>query len=149
MTYNKLNFVKITNPMKNQTIISALLILFCFLFSSYRGYSKETVTACPDSIIVIDPIPGQDPDPERPRSEGVPILASYESALSSLLLSFTRSLGEIEVDVLNSTNGGFCSYNIDTQYLYAIIPINLGSGHYILTFTLPSGQQYQGEFNKP
>lgn len=133
--------------MKNQSIISALLILLCFFFSTYRGYSKETVSACPDSIIVIDPIPGQDPDPERPRSEGVPILASYESVLSSLLLSFTRNLGEIEVEVLNSTTGGFCSDFIDTRYLYAVIPITFGSGHYIITFTLPSGQQYQGEFN--
>lgn len=135
--------------MKKQTKQSILLILLCFSLASVNGYSRGTVSTCSDSTIVINPIPAQDPGPERPRSESAPIIASYESVLSSILLYFTRNIGEIEVDVLNSTNGGFCSYNIDTQFLYAIIPINLGSGHYILTFTLPSGQQYQGEFNKP
>lgn len=100
-----------------------------------------------DSIIVINPYPLPNNPPKTPSN--VPISASYETITSSVILWFSQSMGVIGVDVLNSTNGGFCSYNIDTQYLYAIIPINLGSGHYILTFTLPSGQQYQGEFNKP
>ena len=31
--------------------------------------------------------------------------------------------------------------------LSATVPITMGPGHYIILFTLPSGQQYAGEFN--
>jgi hypothetical protein len=52
-----------------------------------------------------------------------------------IILYFSSNLGEIEVEV------------IDTQFLPAIVPISGGPGHYIITFSLPSGQQYQGEFD--
>ncbi|MBR1927031.1 MAG: hypothetical protein IJ840_04685 [Bacteroidales bacterium] len=35
----------------------------------------------------------------------------------------------------------------DTRYLSATIPITMGSGHYVLLFTLPSGKRYIGEFD--
>ena len=113
------------------------------------GFVTEP-TACliskPDSIIVLDPfpIPGND----IPRSPTVvPISASYEPLLSSVLLTFTSNLGEIEVEITNTTSGGYVSGTIDTQYLSSMIPISMGSGHYILLFTLPSGRQYIGEFD--
>ncbi|MBQ5979090.1 MAG: DUF3244 domain-containing protein [Bacteroidales bacterium] len=97
---------------------------------------------------MISPIPSNTPDPPIPRSPAiVPISASYDSVLASVSLSFSYNLGEIEVEVLNSTTGGYSSLSVDTQFLYAVIPITLGSGHYIITFTLPSGRQYGGEFD--
>ena len=52
-----------------------------------------------------------------------------------IILYFSSNLGDIEVEA------------IDTQFLPAIVPISGWPGHYIITFTLPSGQQYQGEFD--
>ena len=52
-----------------------------------------------------------------------------------IILYFSSNLGDIEVEA------------IDTQFLSAIVPVTGGPGHYIITFTLPSGQQYQGEFD--
>lgn len=101
-----------------------------------------------DTAIVILPTPGTNPGPDGPRSPAfIPISAYYDSSVSSVLLSFKSNLGEIEVEVLNSSTGGYSSTFVDTQFLYSAIPITLGSGHYIITFTLPSGQQYQGEFD--
>ncbi len=77
----------------------------------------------------------------------VPISASYEAMLSTLFLTFTSNLGEIEVEVMNTTTGGYDSGTIDTQFLYATVPITMGPGHYIILFTLPSGQRYKGEFD--
>ena len=55
---------------------------------------------------MIDPFPI--PDPNIPRSPAlVPISASYEPLLSSIILSFTSNLGVTEVDVLNTTTGGY------------------------------------------
>ena len=98
-------------------------------------------------VIVIDPLPGLNPGHGPKSPPVVPISADYDSMLSSVFLSFTSNLGEIEVEVLNTTTGGYVSDFVDTQFLYATIPITMGLGHYILLFTLPSGRQYKGEFD--
>ena len=124
------------------SIILSLIIL--------SGLSNEIVakdcSVIADTVIVINPfpIPGND----IPRSPAlVPISAQYMSLLSTVILTFTSNLGEIEVEITNTTSGGYASGTIDTQYLSSIIPISMGPGHYILLFTLPSGRQYIGEFD--
>lgn len=100
-----------------------------------------------DTVIVIAPLPGPIPGgiPHSPTL--VPISVSYESSLSVLTIMFHFNLGEVEIDVLNVTTGGYYSGIVDSQYLSSILPITMGPGHYIITFTLSSGQQYQGEFD--
>ena len=103
---------------------------------------------CGDSSIVITPIIGGGSEGSGPRTpEIVPISASYNSFFSSVFLYFSSNLGEIEVEVLNITHGYYDFGYIQTWPLSAIIPISGGPGHYIITFTLPSWQQYQGEFD--
>ena len=77
----------------------------------------------------------------------VPISASYERLISSVILAFNSNLGEIEVEVVNTTTGGYDAGTIDTRLLYATVPITMGPGHYLIIFTLPSGRQYKGEFD--
>ena len=67
--------------------------------------------------------------------------------LSMVFLTFTFNLGEIEVEVMNATTGGYDTGTIDSQFLFATVPITLGPGHYFILFTLPSGRQYKGEFD--
>ena len=67
--------------------------------------------------------------------------------LSSVLLTFTSNLGEIEIEEMNTTIGGYASGTIDSQFHYATIPITGGSGHYLIIVTLPSGRKYGGEFD--
>lgn len=131
--------------MQVKRIITLLIIAVSLL--CYQSPLKAMNYAA-DTAIVILPTPGTNPGPDGPRSPAfIPISAYYDSLVSSVLLSFRSNLGEIEVEVLNSTTGGYSYTLIDTQFLYSVIPITLGSGHYIIIFTLPSGQQYQGEFN--
>ena len=131
--------------MQVKRIITLLIIAVSLL--CYQSPLKAMNYAA-DTAIVILPTPGTNPGPDGPRSPAfIPISAYYDSLVSSVLLSFRSNLGEIEVEVLNPTTGGYSYTLIDTQFLYSVIPITLGSGHYIIIFTLPSGQQYQGEFN--
>ena len=121
-----------------------LMPSFTFPASSF---AREGIVSDGDTTIIINPFPEIDPG-GRPRSTVVvPISASYISMMTSVVLSFTTNLGEIEVEVLNTTTGGYVSDFVDTQFLYATIPITMGPGHYILLFTLPSGQRYRGEFD--
>ena len=125
-----------------------LFVIVSVLFVPFKVRSENVRISSSDTVIVINPIPEQGPEPNGPRSPAlIPISAYYDSSMSSVLLSFRSNLGEIEVEVLNSTTGGYSSLSADTQFLYAVIPITLGSGHYIITFTLPSGRQYGGEFD--
>ena len=132
---------------KHSLVVLLLCFIQCSLFSKETTLFIEDLICCSDTAIVIDPLPGVSPV-TGPRSPAlIPIVAYYDSSVSSVLLSFKSNLGVIEVEVLNSTTGGYSSIFVDTQFLYSVIPITLGSGHYIIIFTLPSGQQYQGEFD--
>ena len=128
-----------------------ILFLLALLISVNQGISYancSTMCCKEDSSIVISPIPSNNPDPPIPRTPVfVPITASYDTMLTSVSLFFTHNLGEIEIEVLNSTTGGYDSGIVDSQYLSAIIPITMGFGHYIIIITLHTGQQFCGEFN--
>ena len=132
---------------KYYLVVLLLLTIPSSLFALDFTISFDKETCCPDSSIVIDPLPGVSPVNGPRSSVIIPITASYESVLSCVILSFSYNLGQIVVEIMNTTAGGDTSYIIDTQFLSAIIPVNFGIGHYILTFTLPSGQQYRGEFD--
>lgn len=127
-------------------IVTLLLLPIFFLFPENNLSARDITRSCADSVINVIPFPN--PNPNIPRSSAdVPISASYESLITSVILSFNQNLGEIEVEVLNTFTGYYDSGYINTLFLSAIIPITGGPGHYIITFTLPSGQQYQGEFD--
>ncbi len=84
--------------------ILSIPIIFLIWSINCKTANASTLTTCSaDSIIVIEPIPTQYPDTNVPRSPAlVPISASYEAMLSTLFLTFTSNLGEIEVEVLNT-----------------------------------------------
>ncbi len=126
------------------------LFLFSFLcanvcFGATAAHHSKIESA--DSVIVIDPFPGTVPRPGPKMPALVPISVSLESLISTLFMTFTSNLGEIEVEVMNTTTGDYISEMIDTQFLSAIVPITMGPGHYLILFTLPSGRQYKGEFD--
>lgn len=124
-----------------------ILISVIFIISLENNcYAIPVTTFSADSTITIIPFPISNPTPPKAPAV-VPISASYESILTSVILAFSYDLGEIEVEVLNTISGFFNSGFIDTQFLSAVIPISGGPGHYIITFTLLSGQQYCGEFD--
>ena len=131
---------------RKRAAISILTFLTALLFSAAQTSAKK-VPVVADTVIVVKPFPGYLPGHGPKAPALVPISAHYMSLLSTVILTFTSNLGEIEVEITNTTSGGYVSGTIDTQYLSSMIPISMGSGHYILLFTLPSGRQYIGEFD--
>lgn len=127
--------------------IVLLFISFIFVNNSI-SLAKDSIRSMADSSIVISPIPGNNPHPPIPRSPSiVPISASYEASTASVILYFSHNLGEIEIEVLNTITGYYNYSVVDTLNMSAIISLNGGSGHYVIIFTLPSGQQYIGELD--
>lgn len=123
-----------------------LISVIFFISLENNTYAFPVTVFSADSTITIIPFPISNPTPPKAPAI-VPIFASYESMLTSLILAFSHDLGEIEVEVLNTISGYYNYGFVDTQFLSAVIPISGGPGHYIITFTLLSGQQYRGEFD--
>ncbi len=87
-------------------------------FAAISSWSPSAKYAA-DSAIVISPITDLDSGSHGPRAPMiVPISASYERLISSVILAFNSNLGEIEVEVVNTTTGGYDAGTIDTQLLY-------------------------------
>ena len=126
------------------------LLLLSLLFSTQVCFGATSLPKngeVTDSVIFIEPFPGSNPGSGPRIPAFIPISASFDASLSTLFLTFTSNLGEIEVEVMNTTTGGYDSDTVDTQFLYAAVPITMGPGHYLILFTLPSGQRYKGELD--
>ena len=129
--------------MKNKSLLFVLVFAIATTLPAIESHAMQSAA---DTAIVINPFPGFEPGTGGPKAP-VPVSASYEPFLSSVVLSFSQNLGVIEVEVFNTSNGYYDSDFVNTLFLSAVIPICGGPGHYIITFTLPSGQQYGGEFD--
>ena len=92
-------------------------------------------------------------------TDGVPIALKESTGLSGLdksnsiiatlndnvlIVVFTENLGEVDVEI-TTTTGGYVQANscLTPNGLMFYIPL---AGDYIVTFTLPNGDEYYGEF---
>ena len=62
----------------------------------------------------------------------------------SLTVVFTENLGNVQVEVTDSTGGTVDYWDIWTPNGYIVYIYDTGS--YVVTFTLPNGDEYYGEF---
>lgn len=61
-----------------------------------------------------------------------------------LTVIFTEDLGQVAIEVTSSTSGVLQTYWVHTpEGIQTYLP---NTGDYIVTFTLPSGDEYYGEF---
>jgi hypothetical protein len=60
---------------------------------------------------------------------------------------FSENLGEIDVTLEEAYEGIILQTSIETASLSAVIPFAGGPGDYTITFSLPSGKVYYGEFH--
>ncbi len=79
-------------------------------------------------------------------SARIPIKVSYVSFISALSITFMNTLGEVEVNVTNHSTGDYLSGTLDANAGTAILPISGDEGFYTVTFILPDGKEYYGEF---
>ena len=96
---------------------------------------------------------------ENEKGEGIPLIlkekglpgsadkgASINSSISGhiLTVAFTESLGEVAVEVETISGGNVqCLSTITPNGIQFYIP---NAGDYMVTFTLPNGDEYYGEF---
>ena len=76
----------------------------------------------------------------------IPIKVSYVSFISALNITFINNLGEVGVNVTNHSTGDYLGGTLDASAGTAILPISGDEGFYTVTFILPNGTEYYGEF---
>ena len=76
-----------------------------------------------------------------------PVDGMYHPSTCIVEIWFTYDMGEVSIEVKNTTTG--VSYNsvFDTQYLNTWIITSGSQGHYTVTVSLSSGIQYLGEYD--
>jgi hypothetical protein len=78
--------------------------------------------------------------------QGMPKGSSIQASINGHILTviFTENLGQVQVEITTAT-GGYVQADscITPNGLQFYIPI---AGDYIVTFTLPNGDEYYGEF---
>jgi hypothetical protein len=61
-----------------------------------------------------------------------------------LTVVFTENLGQVVMEIASTTGGVLQTYWANTpEGLQAYLPL---TGNYVITFTLPNGDEYYGEF---
>lgn len=78
----------------------------------------------------------------------IPIEAYYDGNMSSIVISFTRNLGDVDVLVTNMGAGEFIETTINAAHAPAVIPVSGADGLYTIDFILPTGASYFGSFEK-
>jgi len=120
--------------------LKQLLLLCCILLSAKLGYPSEVKNHEQNddgvSIIIIANIPFNGTD------KSGSINASIEGHY--LTLVFTQDLGQVAIEIATAAGAAIdCTSTITPNGLQFYIP---NAGDYIVTFTLPNGDEYYGEF---
>lgn len=124
--------------MKRKKLFLTLVVIFATLFSAQGALMFD-----PEDIDV-KPLPPPSTDPPRSLSFN-PFYAQLDG--TCLLLGSTSSCGEVTV-LLVSTAGDYYPVIFDTEDGEITIPISGNTGHYVITLTDGSGNQFYGEFTR-
>lgn len=118
-------------------VVSAMLVL---LPVAVFGGSQSVK----DGGILIHHIP--DTPPENPRGiSDVVIEASYDTILSCVFVSLSNAGNSVMVEITNSTTGEYEQHYIPGNGS-SILPITCNAGVWTISFTLSSGDYYEGSF---
>ena len=120
--------------------VTKLVLMLCFILSGafcYAGGAARTENEKGEGAVLII---------QKAQHGGVDKSSSIVATLYDHVLSvaFTENLGEVSVEVATAQG-------ISVQYTFTPTPNGLqiyipNAGNYIVTFTLPNGDEYYGEF---
>lgn len=128
--------------MRKNVIILCCMVLIGLLTAPRPLFaSRVSDDATPITIRKGNTLPGG-----APRTPTVlPFSAYYDSVSESIVAVFLFDCGDSTVTIMNSSNGEVEAYSfraVNSVYL----PISGSAGLWQVTFTLASGEEYEGEF---
>ena len=132
-----------TNKCMKSVLKFGLFIILAVLFISPQTDARTQQDGPEVVPIVIVDKPGK---PIMRTPETIPITATYRSSFSAICVRFNSNLGDVDIDVMNSSTGDMWSWTVVGGNIMAVLPISGDNGMYTITFTLANGDEYEGEF---
>jgi len=100
-----------------------------------------------DDEIIFIKTKGGDENGGGPRSNGTEhILAGYSAATHLVSVLFQTNLGIVNIDIENEDTGELSTYMVNSAVVNHSFIISGDSGYWSITFTLPDGAEYVGEW---
>lgn len=122
--------------MRHAKIKKIVLLLGFFLSVAWCGANERNVTDGNSHIQI-----------KQSHVQGIPKGSTIEASINghTLVVTFSENIGQVAVEV--TTNAG-----VPVEGISAITPTGVMfyiplAGDYIVTFTLPNGDEYYGEFS--
>ena len=128
--------------------------LLLIVLSFFLGVSLELTTNAftitnSDQNIVITPVKTDDSENDYARAPVLlPVSSFYQSMTSSIILNYRFDVGDVNVEIKNSFNGDYYTYNVDSSEGFSMLQIQGEEGFYEIVITLQSGAKYIGHFEK-
>ncbi len=112
-----------------------ILLIYLFLPTTWVGAVGTNICDVYSSITI-----------NEAKVQGVPQTSTIQASINghSLTVVFTENLGNVQIEVTDSTGGTVDYWDIWTPNGYIAYLYDTGS--YVVTFTLPNGDDYYGEF---
>lgn len=126
--------------MKKLIVILLMLSIGWQGFYAFADGDKEPKTMSDPITIVYLPadIPG------APRSV-VPLECEYDFVTKSIMVTFFYDMGYVDVVLQNNFTGEYISATLNSADGYSVIPFNVPSGYYTITFRV-FGDTFYGVF---
>mgnify|MGYP002624820047 CR=1 FL=1 len=135
---------------KNRRVMKHML--FLIILAMLNGIScmasdAAPVAECDTSTIILSGGSGMGGGNRSPQA--VPFGASLYSvrAQTIILVTFITDLGTVDVEITNHTTGDYLQGELNAVPGTQSIPISGTPGWYTITFILPDGRIYEGEFD--
>ena len=126
-------------------------ILILIILAMLNGFSclasgVAPIAVCDSSTVLLSGGSGMGGGNKAPQV--VPIQAAIQSVggFTFVTVTFTATLGTVDIDITNHTTGQYLQGEMLAVPGTQSIPISGAPGWYTISFTLPDGRIYEGEF---
>lgn len=124
--------------------IFAVVLFTAFIVCPYDSMAKLSMDDNQD--IPIRPVKDDNPV-QRPHSLDVlPLRAYYDSMSSSIVVVFSKNIGDVEIEVYNYSTGNIQNVMVASDSGSVVIQDVYDEGYYQIRFTVDSDLRYLGVF---
>ncbi len=124
--------------------IFAVVLFTAFIVCPYDSMAKLSMDDNQD--IPIRPVKDDNPV-QRPHSLDVlPLRAYYDSMSSSIVVVFSKNIGDVEIEVYNYSTGNIQNVMVASDSGSVVIQDVYDEGHIQIRFTVDSDLRYLGVF---
>ena len=124
--------------------IFAVVLFTAFIVCPYDSMAKLSMDDNQD--IPIRPVKDDNPV-QRPHSLDVlPLRAYYDSMSSSIVVVFSKNIGDVEIEVYNYSTGNIQNVMVASDSGSVVIQDVYDEGYYQIRFTVDSVLRYLGVF---